>query len=139
MKRKVTQITVGEDAENPTVYRKNNIGRNDPCLCGSGKKAKNCCGTAPVYTYHKLHLYVTPEESMKKKWPIPFSIGEIVLLSDKFPVEECRGNKAIITRRGMEEYIGTFYFQIRPAEDTDLGKYDTKLWYADGHLERIEK
>lgn len=21
------------------------IGRNDPCLCGSGKKAKKCCGT----------------------------------------------------------------------------------------------
>jgi uncharacterized protein YecA (UPF0149 family) len=20
------------------------IGRNDPCLCGSGKKYKNCCG-----------------------------------------------------------------------------------------------
>lgn len=31
--------------ENPmlsTVY--NNIGRNDPCPCGSGKKFKNCCG-----------------------------------------------------------------------------------------------
>lgn len=23
---------------------KNNIGRNDPCTCGSGKKYKNCCG-----------------------------------------------------------------------------------------------
>ncbi|MGD9881046.1 MAG: SEC-C metal-binding domain-containing protein [Reyranella sp.] len=20
-----------------------NVGRNDPCLCGSGKKAKRCC------------------------------------------------------------------------------------------------
>jgi len=24
--------------------RANNIGRNDPCPCGSGKKYKKCCG-----------------------------------------------------------------------------------------------
>ena len=23
------------------------IGRNDPCICGSGKKYKNCCGALP--------------------------------------------------------------------------------------------
>lgn len=28
-----------------TPRRVNKIGRNDPCPCGSGKKAKNCCGT----------------------------------------------------------------------------------------------
>jgi uncharacterized protein len=22
------------------------VGRNDPCLCGSGKKFKKCCGSA---------------------------------------------------------------------------------------------
>ena len=27
------------------VYRKEKIGRNDPCPCGSGKKYKKCCGT----------------------------------------------------------------------------------------------
>ena len=33
------------DPENKTVVNKNaNIGRNDPCPCGSGKKYKNCCG-----------------------------------------------------------------------------------------------
>ena len=31
----------------PTALRMNyNIGRNDPCLCGSGKKYKQCCGAA---------------------------------------------------------------------------------------------
>jgi SEC-C motif-containing protein len=24
----------------------NRVGRNDPCPCGSGKKAKKCCGIA---------------------------------------------------------------------------------------------
>jgi hypothetical protein len=30
------------------------IGRNAPCKCGSGKKAKNCCGTNKDYYYSKL-------------------------------------------------------------------------------------
>ena len=30
-----------------------NIGRNDRCPCGSGKKYKKCClGTAKIYTTH---------------------------------------------------------------------------------------
>jgi len=27
----------------PTVYSPPKTGRNDPCLCGSGKKYKKCC------------------------------------------------------------------------------------------------
>lgn len=27
----------------PTQRRKQKIGRNDPCLCGSGRKFKKCC------------------------------------------------------------------------------------------------
>lgn len=26
------------------ILRKQKIGRNDPFICGSGKKYKNCCG-----------------------------------------------------------------------------------------------
>jgi len=29
--------------QKPTIVEKN-VGRNEPCLCGSGKKSKNCCG-----------------------------------------------------------------------------------------------
>jgi hypothetical protein len=35
-----------EEPETPpplTIVRKNRIGRNDPCPCGSGKKFKKCC------------------------------------------------------------------------------------------------
>ena len=28
----------------PVPVKKEKIGRNDPCPCGSGKKYKNCCG-----------------------------------------------------------------------------------------------
>lgn len=32
------------DALKPVVRATPKIGRNDPCLCGSGKKFKKCCG-----------------------------------------------------------------------------------------------
>ena len=32
------------DGEFPTSNEAKKIGRNDPCLCGSGKKYKKCCG-----------------------------------------------------------------------------------------------
>jgi hypothetical protein len=32
------------DFYNKTVVNANKINRNDPCLCGSGKKFKKCCG-----------------------------------------------------------------------------------------------
>ena len=35
------------------------IGRNDPCPCGSGKKAKNCCGTDSKYYYLKTEANVS--------------------------------------------------------------------------------
>ncbi len=34
----------GTMSTNRTVVRKNKIGRNEPCPCGSGKKYKKCCG-----------------------------------------------------------------------------------------------
>ena len=34
----------GEDTHKEPVHNKQEIGRNDPCPCGSGKKYKNCCG-----------------------------------------------------------------------------------------------
>ena len=33
-----------ETAKVHTKVKKEKIGRNDPCPCGSGKKYKNCCG-----------------------------------------------------------------------------------------------
>jgi preprotein translocase subunit SecA len=34
----------GEDSKPQTVVKDRKIGRNDPCICGSGKKYKKCCG-----------------------------------------------------------------------------------------------
>ena len=34
----------GTMSTNRTIVKKNKIGRNDPCPCGSGKKYKKCCG-----------------------------------------------------------------------------------------------
>lgn len=34
----------GSSTREPAVNPYKNVGRNDPCPCGSGKKFKNCCG-----------------------------------------------------------------------------------------------
>jgi preprotein translocase subunit SecA len=36
----------GEPVKKKPKVNQINIGRNDPCICGSGKKYKNCCGAA---------------------------------------------------------------------------------------------
>jgi len=33
-----------DTATRQPVVRKDHVGRNDPCPCGSGKKYKKCCG-----------------------------------------------------------------------------------------------
>jgi preprotein translocase subunit SecA len=37
--------STGEGAKPQTVVKDKKIGRNDPCICGSGRKYKKCCGT----------------------------------------------------------------------------------------------
>ncbi|WP_066290435.1 preprotein translocase subunit SecA [Bacillus sp. FJAT-29937] len=34
----------GEKVKKKPVVKQLSVGRNDPCICGSGKKYKNCCG-----------------------------------------------------------------------------------------------
>lgn len=46
----VKLLRVGKDAVNETLYAKK-IRPNDPCPCGSGLKAKKCCGTDTQYLY----------------------------------------------------------------------------------------
>jgi preprotein translocase subunit SecA len=36
----------GEPVKKKPKVNQVNVGRNDPCICGSGKKYKNCCGAA---------------------------------------------------------------------------------------------
>ena len=33
-------------APRPYVREQPKVGRNEPCVCGSGKKSKKCCGAA---------------------------------------------------------------------------------------------
>ena len=37
-------LSAGDGSVSATVVKKNKVGRNDPCPCGSGKKYKHCCG-----------------------------------------------------------------------------------------------
>ncbi len=43
VKKQITNDTEEGGSKQP-VKKKDKVGRNDPCPCGSGKKYKNCCG-----------------------------------------------------------------------------------------------
>lgn len=65
-KRSVTLI-VGNGT--PLVAKRDNPGRNSPCKCGPGKKAKNCCGTEAKFfhsDYLKKQKNVTEQGPDKK-------------------------------------------------------------------------
>ena len=136
-KLEAKMVFAGPDAESGTLRRETKVGRNDPCPCGSGKKAKNCCGVNAVYKYNKFRYKVTKEGDLKKKRPFPFEIGETVLTSDSFPTEDFRGKQVKITERGFEERIGNFYFKVAPVDEPGC-LVDFSLWYADGHLVKPE-
>ena len=44
MNNPMVDTSDGEAVKEPVVNKGPEIGRNDPCPCGSGKKYKNCCG-----------------------------------------------------------------------------------------------
>ena len=41
---KIQYNTAGGEGKPQTVIKSKKVGRNDPCMCGSGKKYKKCCG-----------------------------------------------------------------------------------------------
>lgn len=41
------EVTVYSGGSSPLIARK--VRPNDPCPCGSGKKAKHCCGISTEY------------------------------------------------------------------------------------------
>jgi len=47
---KSIQLVIGNGY--PLTHKK--VLPNDPCPCGSGKKAKKCCGTETTFAYSKL-------------------------------------------------------------------------------------
>ena len=34
-----------ENSDEKTISQNKKVGRNDKCICGSGKKSKHCCGS----------------------------------------------------------------------------------------------
>ena len=45
MGRSIAESVTEHDSEEATPPHHGQVGRNDPCPCGSGKKYKRCCGT----------------------------------------------------------------------------------------------
>lgn len=133
------------DAENGTIYSKK-IRPNDPCPCGSGKKAKKCCGTERSYLYNKHVNYVMREEGLSepelykirrsKKGEVTktsrfcYEIDQAVVANDTFEDESKRGKVATVLGRGVDHDNLDPYYEIMFCEEDDrYGK-----WVAEGHL-----
>ncbi len=48
----------------------NKIGRNEPCPCGSGKKYKKCCLTAPQSPEGGTFIYTDLDELSNQVWDL---------------------------------------------------------------------
>lgn len=133
-KRKYPVIHAGNDAESKTLFRQERIGRNEPCPCGSGKKAKNCCGTDARYTYRKHVNYIIEESDVREDMRFKTrknDKGEIVKISrwcydgDQLVIvnEHCTDKtlvekKAKVVERGLcHDFLQPYY--IVQFEDSD--------------------
>ena len=146
MKRKVKVIQAPDDAENRTLTSVK-VRPNDPCPCGSGKKAKKCCGTETAYKFNRHIRTVVPESKLMENKNISekmkevdrnivapqfcYKIGQPIVLNEFFPEECMRNQTAIITDRGLDSDAYDPYYKIV------LNGADFSKWVAEYCLSPI--
>lgn len=140
MKRKFKVIQAPNDAENRTLTSVK-VRPNDPCPCGSGKKAKKCCGTETAYKFNRHIRTVVPESQLMKNKNITakmnevdrniiapqfcYNVGQTVVMNEFFPEEDMREKKAIVTDRGLDSDAYNPYYKI------DIDGVDFSKWVAE--------
>lgn len=140
MKRKFKVIQAPNDAENRTLTSVK-VRPNDPCPCGSGKKAKKCCGTETAYKFNRHIRTVVPESQLMKNKNITakmnevdrniiapqfcYNVGQTVVMNEFFPEEDMREKKAIVTDRGLDSDAYDPYYKI------DIDGVDFSKWVAE--------
>lgn len=131
---KVQRIVVPNDAESPTIFT-SKIRPNDPCPCGSGKKAKKCCGTERKYSYQRHINYIRREENLsdvekfklrdgkqESRWC--FEVGGRVVISENHSDEAIRNKTAVVELRGLcHDLLHPYYIVIIDGEDKVYGKW----------------
>ena len=146
MKRKVKVIQAPDDAENRTLTSVK-VRPNDPCPCGSGKKAKKCCVTETAYKFNRHIRTVVPESQLMQNKNITekmnevdrniiapqfcYNIGQTVVLNEFFPEENMRSQTAIIADRGLDSDAYNPYYKI------DIDGVDFSKWVAEHCLSPI--
>lgn len=63
------------------MAKKQKIGRNDPCPCGSGKKYKNCCYPNKARAWKTAESHETPEFTVTPK-EMPEPVTHHIVSSD---------------------------------------------------------
>lgn len=142
-KRKFRVIRAGDDAENGTLFAKR-VRPNDPCPCGSGKKAKKCHGTDTVYSYTPHKNYIRREAILseaellkhrdgKTESRFCFEVGQSVVINETCEVEELRNKVAKVEVRGLcHDYLKPYYLIILEGEDNVYGR-----WFKEEDLQHL--
>ncbi|MCT6922740.1 SEC-C metal-binding domain-containing protein [Metasolibacillus sp.] len=89
------------------------IGRNDPCLCGSGKKYKKCCeGKAQITSASLFNEEIeTILQSFYEAYPQRKDIGQYIELVQAWsPKLQAHLQKELIEAVALDE----FFFHVRP-------------------------
>ena len=87
------------------------IGRNDPCPCGSGKKYKRCC----------LGTEEDPQVMPKKTLPTLVMLIVGLILAAVVMVMSSAGNGALCAVVAMMIAGGTYIFTNMPPPNTNSG------------------
>lgn len=146
---KIKMITAGDDAESGTIFRKERVRRNDLCPCGSGKKAKRCCGTDANYTYRRHVNYIVKESELREdlrfkyrkddkgktikisRWC--YNCGQLVVVNENCTEKDLIERKAIIVDRGVCHDYFTPYYSLE-FEDSDRKSFK---WVNENYLSPI--
>ncbi len=139
-KVKVKLIQAPDNAENRTLTAVK-VRPNDLCPCGSGKKAKKCCGIETAYKFNKHIRTVVPESKLMENKNISekmkevdrnivapqfcYNIGQTVVLNEFFPEENMREKTAIVSDRGLDSDAYNPYYKI------DVDGVDFSKWVAE--------
>lgn len=117
------------------------IGRNDPCLCGSGKKNKKCCNTSRIISATKYafenfnpidvltalsHLQLVPENH-GKNLRIEKALADYLLVLDSISDQE---HKSFSTKNFLKEFNSTY---MRLGEDPPENSYIENIMFKNGN------
>ena len=153
--KELTQLKIEQYKEQESATKKNKIGRNDPCPCGSGKKYKNCCLNKVVqvdFSHHQYNDCISEDDAklffelrnllflyVNKKYKINPDIRKMIDINLAEPSEmiDIR-NKLWTDSNVLKNYIKENPDSLNNEELSILADWDKKKLYKEYTIYKYE-